>query len=106
MRKEYSLKRNEEISKIVHSSKCIKNDSFVIYIKNNEMDHARVCISVSKKLGKAHLRNKTKRQVRMMITEILNFEKLVDLVIVVRKKYFDYDFVNNKANLQNLISRI
>ena len=73
---------------------------------HNDLDHARVCISVSKKLGKAHLRNKTKRQVRMMVTEILDFEKLVDLVIVVRKKYFDLDYAENKDNLQKLISKI
>lgn len=106
MKKKYSLKRNEEIGKIVHSSKCVKNDSFVVYYNDNEVGHSRICISVSKKNGKAFIRNKIKRQTRMMITDIFNFDLSKDYVVVIRKKYLELDFSQNKDNLLQLITKL
>ena len=106
MKKKYSLKRNEEIAKIVHSKRFYKNDIFVMYyLKNNELN-SRVCISVSKKIGHAVTRNKIKRQIREMVTDIFNFEIKIDFVIIVRNKYLNNDFLTNKNKLQELYLKI
>ena len=79
MKKKYSLKRNEEIAKIVHLRKYVKNSVFVMYyFENLENEHSRICISVSKKNGNAVVRNKIKRQIREMVTDIFDFNKKVD----------------------------
>ena len=58
MKKKYSLKRNEEIAQIVHKHRLKSDDCFTIYYQNNENNqHSRVCISVSKKNGNAVIRN-------------------------------------------------
>lgn len=49
------------------------NRTFIIYYLKNDIGHARIGISVSKKLGKAVIRNKIKRQVRMIVKEINKF---------------------------------
>lgn len=106
MKKKYSLKRNEDIARIVHDHKFAKNDSYVMYYSFNQQEHTRVCISVSKKLGNAVVRNKIKRQVREMVTDTINFENKIDFVIIVRNRYLENEFSYNKEKLQELYFKI
>lgn len=106
MKKKYSLKRNEEIAKLVHLRRFVKNDCFVIHFNSNNKEHTRICISVSKKNGKAVIRNKYKRQIREMITALFNFNIKADYVIVVRNNYGLNDFSTNKEKLNELYLKI
>ena len=106
MKKKYSLKRNEEIAAIVHNRQSLRNSAFIIFYKKNELDHSSVCISVSKKLGIAVFRNKTKRQIREMVTDIFDFNLNLDFVIVVKNLYINNDFQTNKNKLNELYSKI
>ena len=80
------------------------NKSFVLYYFPNEM-HLRVGFSVSKKLGKAHLRNKIKRQVRMMAQEIFDKDRSCDYIIIVRKQYLRNDYQSNYQMLESLYKK-
>lgn len=102
MKKKYSLKRNEEIAKIIRKRRFIKNDVYVLYFSKNTLSKTRICISVSKKLGNAVVRNKIKRQVREMITDIVNFELEFDYVIVVKNNYLENEFTTNKEKIKEL----
>ena len=106
MKKKYSLKRNEEIAKIVHRKRFVKNDCFIIHYNESKIEHTRVCISVSKKIGKAVVRNKIKRQIREMITALFDFETKKDYVIIVRNNYTFNDFSANKEKLNDLYLKI
>ncbi len=107
MKKKYSLKRNEEIAKIVHHQKFIKDACFVIYYtKNEKTEHARICISVSKKNGNAVIRNRIKRQIREMVTSLFDFSKNIDYVIIVRNEFLKNSFSNNQEKLNALYLKI
>ena len=107
MKKKYSLIRNEEIAKIVHKRRFVKNEAFVMYYQpNSEVGHTRICISVSKKHGKAVIRNKIKRQVREMITALFDFEKQYDYVLIVRNAFLENDFSCNKEKLNELYLKL
>lgn len=107
MKKKYSLKRNEEIAKIVSKRICYRNDAFCIYYQNNNQNkYSRVCISVSKKNGDAVKRNKIKRQVREMVSNIFSFELPIDYVIVVRFNYQSNTFMENYEKLEKLYLKI
>lgn len=107
MKKKYSLKRNEEIAKIVHKRRFVKNEAFIMYYQpNSEIGHSRVCISVGKKNGNAVTRNKIKRQIREMVTSIFDFEKEYDYVIIVKAAFTENDFSKNKEKLNELYSKL
>ena len=107
MKKKYSLKRNEEIAKIVNKRICYRNDAFCVYYKgNNQLNYSRVCISVSKKTGDAVIRNKIKRQIREMVSEIFDFTLSVDYVIVVRFNYQSNNFKENFDKLEKIYLKI
>lgn len=106
MKKMYRLKRNKDISKIV-SLKQVKNSiSFSIYYQTNELNQSRVCVSVSKKIGIAVVRNKIKRQVREMIKHCFDFNINKDYVVVVRKKYLGFSFEENENILKTTYKKI
>ena len=91
MKKEYRIKKNEEIAKIVLNKQKVKSDYFFIYYKKSETI-TRVAISVSKKIGNSVKRNHAKRIIREIIRPHLNSFGSVDLVVVVKKDLSDVDF--------------
>ena len=106
MKKEYRVKKNEDISYIIKHKQRLANRSFIIYYVKNDLNHARIGISVSKKLGKAVIRNKIKRQVRMIVQQTINFNDNYDYIVIVRNKYLDLDFISNLNELKYLYKKI
>ncbi|MDD8049157.1 MAG: ribonuclease P protein component [Thomasclavelia sp.] len=106
MKKEYRVKKNEDFSKIISKKKSVANKSFIIYYLNNNLDHGRVGISVSKKLGNAVVRNKIKRQVRMMIQDVFDLNKSIDYVVIMRNNYLHNSYSVNKDNLLSLYNKL
>ena len=100
MKKEFRVKRNEDFSKIIARKKSFANSCFIIYKDENQMGHGRVGISVSKKLGNAVTRNKIKRQLRMMIQECFHFDEEVDYIVIVRKRFLDNTYIENKKEVR------
>ena len=100
MKKEYRIKKSKEIEEVLKNKKYSSNPYFSIYIKeNNENHHFRYAISVNKKIGKAVVRNRIKRQIRSIISQI-NIKDNIDVFIIVRSKVLDIDF--NEMNKQIL----
>ena len=106
MKKEYRVKKNEDFSRIIKRKQSMANRTFIIYYLKNDIGHARIGISVSKKLGKAVIRNKIKRQVRMIIKETINLEDNYDYIVIVRNKFLDSDFSSNLKEFNYLYKKI
>ncbi len=106
MKKQLRITRADEFQKIIETKKSELNGQFVIYHTPKVEDKSRVGISVGKKLGNAVFRNKTKRQVRMMLQDVLTTNYSFDSVIIVRFKYFKQDFEANQKSLKNLFDSI
>lgn len=106
MKKEFRVRKNEDFSRIIKKKQSMANRSFIIYYLQNDLDHARIGISVSKKLGKAVIRNKIKRQVRMMLQQTINFDDNYDYIVIIRNKYLDLDFNSNLNELKYLYKKI
>lgn len=99
------MRRNEDFQKIIKDRKSVANREFVIYLKKND-NHLRVGISVSKKLGNAVVRNKIKRQVRMMVQEVFDKEQKIDFIVIVRNKFLMNSYEDNKNSLKYLYDKI
>ena len=106
MKKEYRVKKNEDFSRIIKRKQSMANRTFIIYYLKNDIGHARIGISVSKKLGKAVIRNKIKRQVRMIIKETINLDDNYDYIVIVRNKFLDLDFISNLKEFNYLYKKI
>lgn len=106
MKKKLRVRKNEDFSKIISKRISLANSSFIIYKDQNDIGHGRVGISVSKKLGKAVIRNKIKRQLRMMILECFDFDESCDYIVIVRKNYLNHQYIENKNELESLYKKV
>ena len=87
-----SLKLNHIFRRLYHTAG--QADGFlVLYARRNRSEVNRVGITVGKKLGKAHIRNRTRRRIREVYR--LNEEKFQpgwDIVVVARSRAVDAPF--------------
>ena len=87
-----ALKLNHIFQRLYHT-KGVADGYLVLYARKNRTERNRVGITVSKKLGKAHVRNRIRRRLREVYR--LNEEKFRpgwDIVVVARSKTLDADF--------------
>ena len=87
-----SLKLNHIFRRLYHTTG--QADGYlVLYARKNRTDSNRVGITVGKKLGKAHIRNRTRRRIREVYR--LNEEKFQpgwDIVVVARSRAVEAPF--------------
>ena len=98
MKKEFIIRKNEEIQKVIKTSKKYVNKYFIVYYKKNELEHNRFCVSVSKKIGKAHIRNLYKRRVKDILMKN-NINKSNDYVIILRTAILEVSYEKIKNEL-------
>lgn len=87
-----ALKRNH-IFRRLYSTKGIANGYLVLYARRNRLGRNEVGITVSKKLGPAVIRNRTRRRLREIYR--LNEDRFTpgwDIVVVARTKAVDAAF--------------
>ena len=87
-----SLKLNHIFQRLYRTSGHA-NGHLVLYARRNRTGTNRVGITVSKKLGKAHIRNRVRRRIREVYR--LNEEKFQpgwDIVVVARAKAIEAPF--------------
>ena len=87
-----SLKLNHILRRLYHSN-GFANGHLVLYARRNRTEENRVGITVSKKLGKAHIRNRIRRRLREVYR--LNEEKFLpgwDIVVVARSRSLEASF--------------
>ena len=87
-----SLKLNHIFQRLYHT-KGVADGNIVLYARRNRTESNRVGITVSKKLGKAHIRNRTRRRLREVyrLNEEI-FQPGWDIVMVARTKAVDAPF--------------
>ena len=87
-----SLKLNHIFRRLYHTH-GVADGYLVLYARKNRTPTNRVGITVSKKLGKAHIRNRTRRRLREVyrLNEQM-FQPGWDIVVVARSKAVDAPF--------------
>ncbi len=94
------IKKNHEFQKIINKKNQLVTPNIIFFITKNSHHCLRFGLSVGKSLGNAVKRNKTRRQLRMIIQEFYKsnfmlFNNGFDIVLLVRKNYFNNSFENN-----------
>jgi len=100
------LKKTYEFKKVYKYGKSIADRYVVLYILQNNSSYRKVGYSVSKKIGKAVVRNKIKRVFRETYRH--NKDKLVtgiDIVLIARKPIVDANYQQIEKSLNRLFKK-
>lgn len=106
MQKKFRIKKNEDFKRLIDARQFVVGDSFTIYFLKNDLNHSRFGISVGKKHGNAVTRNKIKRQIRMMVSQVFKYDIGLDYVIMIRKPYLTKSYADNLALMNQLAKKI
>ena len=87
-----SLKLNH-IFRRLYSTKGVADGYLVLYARKNRLGCNRIGLTVSKKLGKAHIRNRTRRRLREIYRlHEEQFRPGWDIVVVARSRAVEAPF--------------
>jgi len=107
MKKDYRLKNSDEIELVMKKGFSKANHTFIVYkFKNPNLKKYRVAISAPKKLGKAVVRNKVKRQIRAILQQ--NNELLTegyDYFIIARPNILTIDFQTASKQMIHVLKK-
>ena len=105
MNKDKIIKKNEIFSNIISHKQNIKNKYFSIYYEKSNNNHYG--ITIPKRIGKAHIRNKIKRQIKnIIITNEKNIPNNFNYVIIIKEaiKFLNYqEMVNELINIMKKV---
>lgn len=97
MKKQYRVKKSQEIESIIKAKNYCSNPYITLYKKkNSETGHFRYAISVGKKLGNAVERNRIKRLITAVIDNLnIDLDSSTDVFIIARIpiKDLSYDMI-------------
>ena len=94
------IKKSDDFGTAINKGKLFRLPSFKVYTLKNDFGYTRIGISVSSKIGCAVVRNRIKRQVRAICDELIKYDtRSLDIVIIVRRKFLEFDFNENKSQI-------
>ncbi|MEH7237916.1 ribonuclease P protein component [Bacillus sp. JJ1562] len=104
MKKEYRIKRNQDFQTVFKSGKSSANRQFIVYVYHREeLEHFRIGLSVSKKIGNAVTRNRIKRLIRQFFLEHKDLVQIKDYVIIARKPVAEMNYEEVKKSLLHVL---
>jgi ribonuclease P protein component len=101
------IKKDSDFRKVYKHGKSFANKYLVMYILDNKSDFNRVGFSVSKKVGKANIRNKVRRRIREGFR--LNCDEHIkdgyDLVFIARVASKDAEYRDIEKSVMSLVKK-
>ena len=104
MKKSFRVKREKDFKAIFKDGASFANRKFVVYQLENQQNHFRVGLSVSKKLGNAVTRNEIKRRIRHILQSVKgSLVEHVDFVVIARKGVETLEYAEMEKNLLHVL---
>lgn len=105
MKKINIVKKNLDFERIIKNSKPYKFKDYIIYLETKTNNVYKFGISVGKKVGKAYLRNRIKRQIKTIIDKN-KYENGFNCIIIVGKKIIERSYDEMAENLQTALKHL
>lgn len=104
--REYRLRKKYQFNYVYRAGKSLASKNLILYFCPSKNKNVKVGISVSKKLGNAVVRNRTKRRIREIVMPFL--EKLkpnFNLIVIAKESSKDANFAELGAQFEMLLKK-
>ena len=101
------LRKDSDFRRVYKHGKSFANRYLVMYIMRNNLEYNRVGISVSKKVGKAIVRNKVKRKIRESFRLDVDgkIKSGYDIVFIARVAINDVQYNEVNKSMKHLVNK-
>ncbi len=106
MKRSHRLLKDADFQTVLNQKRFLKSQEFTLYGSKQNLGLTRIGLSVGKKVGNAVVRNKIRRQIKMMLSTNLDLSDSIDYIVMVRSPYLSQTFQINQSNLLNLIKNL
>lgn len=104
---ENRLRKTKDIDRVFKSRVRIKDSHFALLFGPNQLSNPRFALMVSKKVGKAVIRNQIKRRIREIIRTNLEAINLkYDYLLIAYPQIVELDFEMLKQHVLRTFSRV
>ena len=104
MKKANRIKKNEDFTAVIRTGKFEKSETYRVYWLENTLGYSRIGIAASKKLGNAVIRSTTRRKIRAICDELIDYQFYsLDIVIMPKDLMLKQDYLTNKNDLENIL---
>ena len=106
MKRYEMIKSHEQFNKIINCGNKIRSKYFVIFDMESKEKQPKFGIAVGKKIGNAVVRNKIKRQMRVIIDKNKNlFQNYHYYIIMIKREYLDLDFCSLENEFIKIVGK-
>ncbi len=99
-----TIKKNTDFVRVYNKGKSIVGVYLVMYTLKNNSDEVRIGITVSKKVGKAVVRNRVRRLIKETVVSNYGlFKNGYDYVFVARVRAKDRSYVDINKNMRYVL---
>jgi ribonuclease P protein component len=106
VKRSHRLLKDADFQVVLAKKIQVKSPEFSVYGLKKQNGETRIGISVSKKIGIAVVRNKIRRQIRMMLSKNTVLTEPIDYIVIVRQVYLEKTFLANQNQLISQLSSL
>ena len=107
VQKQYRLAKKEDFNKVYRQGKSMGNRQFVVYyISNAAVDHFRLGVSVSKKIGNAVVRNRIRRMLKEIVRHhAAHISVHSDMILIARKPSVEMEYLEMEKSVLHILKK-
>ena len=106
MKRKFRLLKNQDFKIVLDQRQNVSRGNYTIYYAKNDLNHVRVGVSVSSKLGNSVVRHRIKRQIVSMVDNTLDSNLSYDVIVIARKKFLELSYKDNFEGFKKDINKI
>ncbi len=103
--KQESLKKPSEFSKVYKRGKSFADRNLVLYVFPNDLNHSRLGLSISKKVGNSVKRNRIRRLIKEAYRLNIQTEAHYDFIVIARVNSVNASYENIRKSLMYLFRK-
>lgn len=101
---DHRLRKNSQFSYIYKKGERVNTEAFTLFVVKSRFENYKIGFSISKKLGKANVRNKLKRRLRE-ITRNMSVPAYCNYVVLAKEKAVTLDFNGLSKEIKRLFEK-